>query len=214
MKWEPLAAMLLLLLVGMWVVYAPSLRHDLRPGATSAAFQIGGGKGELEVLTEPDGRRTFRMLPSAGPASPVRSEAEMRAFLGDAVIDRAVDVSGNALFRLLHITGWGSFVWLTIGALGQTLFFGRMFIQWLVSERKRESHIPESFWWFSFFGGVMLFVYFAWRQDPIGVIGQTSGVVIYARNIRLIHKQRQRAARAAAAPSNPSTPSPAAPASA
>ena len=34
--------------------------------------------------------------------------------------------------------------------------------------------------------------YFAWRQDVVGVLGQCSGVVIYARNIRLIYKHRRR----------------------
>jgi lipid-A-disaccharide synthase-like uncharacterized protein len=52
----------------------------------------------------------------------------------------------------------------------------------------------------------MLFIYFAWRQDPIGVLGQTSGVVIYARNIRLIQKRRRREARDRAQNKQPPSP--------
>jgi hypothetical protein len=52
--------------------------------------------------------------------------------------------------------------------------------------------IPASFWWLSLFGGVALFAYFVWRQDFVGVLGQSSGIVIYARNIRLIYKRRRR----------------------
>jgi lipid-A-disaccharide synthase-like uncharacterized protein len=65
-------------------------------------------------------------------------------------------------------------------------------IQWIVSERQKQSVVPEAFWWLSLAGGIALFAYFAWRQDIVGVLGQTSGVVIYARNIRLIHKRRRR----------------------
>ena len=74
-----------------------------------------------------------------------------------------------------------------------------MVLQWIVSERKRQSIITESFWWFSLFGAVTLFSYFVWRQDPIGILGQASGIVIYIRNLRLIYKHKRRVARAAAA---------------
>ena len=81
--------------------------------------------------------------------------------------------------------------------LGQCAFFGRMMVQWVVSEKKRESVVPSAFWWMSLIGGVCLFSYFVWRVDFIGVLGQSTGVVIYARNIRLIHKQKRRLARSA-----------------
>lgn len=38
----------------------------------------------------------------------------------------------------------------------------------------------------------MLFAYFAWRRDIIGILGQTTGIVIYARNLRLITKEARR----------------------
>jgi lipid-A-disaccharide synthase-like uncharacterized protein len=71
-----------------------------------------------------------------------------------------------------------------------------MLIQWVISEKQRASVIPPLFWWLSFFGGVALFSYFVWRKDVVGVLGQSTGVVIYARNLRLIHKQNRRAQRA------------------
>ncbi|MEL7472603.1 MAG: lipid-A-disaccharide synthase N-terminal domain-containing protein, partial [Planctomycetota bacterium] len=69
--------------------------------------------------------------------------------------------------------------------------------QWVVSEKKRQSVVPEAFWWLSLVGGAALFTYFVWRRDIVGVLGQSTGVVIYARNLRLIHKQRRRERRAA-----------------
>ncbi|HCT44595.1 MAG TPA: hypothetical protein DF699_05235 [Phycisphaerales bacterium] len=69
-----------------------------------------------------------------------------------------------------------------------------MFVQWIISERSRISTVPEIFWWFSFIGGVCLFTYFVWRVDIVGVLGQSTGIVIYARNLKLIHKEKQRCA--------------------
>ena len=43
--------------------------------------------------------------------------------------------------------------WLAIGFLGQALFTARFLIQWVVSEKKRDSVVPVAFWWFSLLGG-------------------------------------------------------------
>lgn len=196
-KWEPIAAMLALFVLGIWVVYAPAFRHTLRQGAELAPFSIGAAKGDLEVATDASGVRSFRILYRDGTATPVLAEPELRRVLGDQGFDQAVVSSGNVLFRIAKVTGWSGFAWVFLGFAGQMLFFGRMFVQWLVAEKEKRAVIPESFWWFSFFGGLLLFSYFAWRQDIVGVIGQTSGVVIYARNLRLIHKQRRRDQRTA-----------------
>ena len=43
--------------------------------------------------------------------------------------------------------------WLTIGFLGQALFTARFLVQWMASERKRDSVVPVAFWWLSLLGG-------------------------------------------------------------
>ncbi|MCC6660805.1 MAG: lipid-A-disaccharide synthase N-terminal domain-containing protein [Phycisphaerales bacterium] len=113
-------------------------------------------------------------------------------------IQHATAGNPRGLFKVLNITSWAGIAWVTVGFLGQVCFSGRMFLQWLVSERKQASIVTSSFWWFSLAGGLMLFCYFVWRRDLVGVLGQSSGIVIYARNIQLIRLQR-RAARLAAA---------------
>ena len=65
-----------------------------------------------------------------------------------------------------------------------------MLVHWVISERTHASTVPEIFWWFSFIGGVCLFTYFVWRVDIVGVLGQSTGIVIYARNLKLIKKQK------------------------
>lgn len=200
MKWEPVAAMLALLLLGVWVVWGPSVRHELRPGAMTTKYNFAGLRGELETVRDAaTGECTFRLLPKDGPPGEVFGREKFVEMFGAPGYDRVTANAGNLVFRALNITSWGGVVWVCVGFLGQGAFFGRMFIQWLVSEKQKRSVVPEVFWWLSLLGGVTLFAYFAWRQDIVGVLGQTSGVVIYARNIRLIRKRARREAREAAA---------------
>ncbi len=48
------------------------------------------------------------------------------------------------------------------------------------------SIIPETFWYFSFFGGLLLLAYACYRVDPVFILGQATGLVIYSRNIYFI----------------------------
>jgi lipid-A-disaccharide synthase-like uncharacterized protein len=96
------------------------------------------------------------------------------------------------LFRLLNISSPVGFAWVAIGLLGQLLFTGRMILQWLVSEHRRRSVVPVGFWWMSLVGASMLLVYFIWRRDIVGVLGQSTGWIIYSRNLRLIYAERRR----------------------
>lgn len=77
-------------------------------------------------------------------------------------------------------------IWLCIGFLGQGLFFMRFFVQWLASERQKKSVIPTAFWYFSLAGGATLFSYALYRQDPVFIIGQGTGLFIYLRNLYFI----------------------------
>jgi lipid-A-disaccharide synthase-like uncharacterized protein len=81
-------------------------------------------------------------------------------------------------------------LWLILGFLGQFFFFLRFFFQWLVSEKRKESIIPVSFWYFSIFGGVLLLIYSVYRRDPVFIVGQSLGVLIYARNLYFVYKKK------------------------
>ena len=80
--------------------------------------------------------------------------------------------------------------WLVVGFLGQALFTARFVVQWLVSERNRDSVVPVAFWWFSLFGGLALLSYAVSRRDPVIIIGQAMGLVVYVRNLMLVAKAR------------------------
>ena len=82
-------------------------------------------------------------------------------------------------------------IWLGIGFLGQALFSMRFLIQWIVSERVRRSVVPVAFWYFSILGGITLLAYAIWRKDPVFIVGQAAGLVIYARNLYFIWRGRK-----------------------
>jgi len=81
-------------------------------------------------------------------------------------------------------------LWIGIGFLGQAMFSMRFLVQWLQSERQRRSVIPVAFWYFSILGGITLLAYAIWRQDPVFILGQGAGLVIYARNLYFIWRER------------------------
>jgi len=86
--------------------------------------------------------------------------------------------------------------WVAIGFIGQALFSMRFIYQWLYSERAKRSVIPEAFWYFSLAGGATLLAYAIHRKDPVFIVGQAGGLLIYARNLYFIHRDKRRAAPA------------------
>ena len=202
MKPGPIVLMILLFGLGAWLVWSPRLHAGLpatRPGGAISDLRIGPVRGVVEIVREDDGGHTYRLLFRDATATEVFGDDAFDARFGPGARYRLIRHAENPAFRLLNITTWTGLAWVAIGVAGQLAFFLRMAIQWLVSERQRRSVVPEVFWWLSLGGGVMLFTYFVWRQDIVGVLGQSTGVVIYGRNLRLIRKRRMREGDADAA---------------
>lgn len=82
-------------------------------------------------------------------------------------------------------------VWLAIGLIGQTMFMMRFIVQWIHSERHRKSVIPVSFWYLSLVGGLTVLAYGIHRAEPVIILGQLPGTVVYARNLVLIYRERR-----------------------
>jgi lipid-A-disaccharide synthase-like uncharacterized protein len=80
--------------------------------------------------------------------------------------------------------------WLIVGFIGQALFSMRFLVQWFQSERQRRSVIPVQFWYFSVAGGITLLSYAIYRADPVFIVGQLTGLGIYARNLHLIAREK------------------------
>jgi lipid-A-disaccharide synthase-like uncharacterized protein len=77
-------------------------------------------------------------------------------------------------------------LWLAVGFSGQLAFSARFLVQWLVSEKRRASVVPTSFWYLSIAGGLTLLLYAIHKRDPVFIAGQATGVFIYARNLVLL----------------------------
>jgi len=77
-----------------------------------------------------------------------------------------------------------------IGYVGQALFTMRFVVQWIASERARKSVIPVAFWFFSIGGGVTLFGYALFIQDPVFILGQGFGLFVYLRNLYFVYREK------------------------
>lgn len=80
--------------------------------------------------------------------------------------------------------------WVAFGLGGQLLFGSRFIVQWISSERKKVSHIPLVFWYLSLCGGIVTAIYAIYRGDPVFIIGQSAGLIVYVRNLMLIYRRR------------------------
>lgn len=81
-------------------------------------------------------------------------------------------------------------IWVVIGMIGQATFFMRFVIQWIVSEKKKESVIPVQFWYLSIIGSVIVLAYAIYRKDPVFILGQCVGFIVYVRNLILIYRKQ------------------------
>jgi len=81
--------------------------------------------------------------------------------------------------------------WLVFGFIGQAMFTMRFIVQWIASEKKKESVIPVSFWFLSLAGGLVVIFYAIHRMDPVFILAYLPGNFIYLRNLYFIYKKKK-----------------------
>lgn len=101
-------------------------------------------------------------------------------------------LSGEA-YNLAKIVGNKdiSITLLLWGITGQVVFTFRFVLQWLYSEKRKQSLLPIEFWLVSILGSLMVLSYAIVRRDPVLIIGQVFGFVVYFRNTQLWWRQRR-----------------------
>ncbi len=72
-----------------------------------------------------------------------------------------------------------------IAIIAQLLFGGRMYSQWILSEKQKKSVTPLFFWWLSLSGSFLLFIYGYLRVDFALMLGQVLTYFIYIRNLQI-----------------------------
>jgi lipid-A-disaccharide synthase-like uncharacterized protein len=102
-------------------------------------------------------------------------------------------------------------LWKTIGFAGLGVFQARWLVQWIHSEKHKESRVPVAFWWLSLTGALLELAYFLRQQDSVGIGGYCISAVPYTRNLMLVYAKRRRDREAAGAAFPVTTSSDAAP---
>ncbi len=67
-------------------------------------------------------------------------------------------------------------------------------VQWIYSEKHKESRIPVIFWWQSLFGTLLCLAYFLRQQDSVGIAGYVLNIIPYSRNLMLVYRKRRQEA--------------------
>lgn len=138
--------------------------------------------GDLRIHPQEDGGYIISVWTDRGVARLTPEE-----FARSLYIEKQRQNDAGWVFVIFNITTWWGLMWVSIGLLGQVFFTFRMVLQWVASEKQHKSVVPVGFWWGSLIGGAMLLTYFVWRKDVIGILGQSTGVFIYGRNLWLIY---------------------------
>jgi lipid-A-disaccharide synthase-like uncharacterized protein len=104
------------------------------------------------------------------------------------MIESAIEFIKNAIKDQII----GDPFWATTALVGQILFGGRFLVQWLVSEYKKKSHVPISFWYLSIAGSLLLLAYSIHIKNPIFMLSFSLNTLIYVRNLHLLYLEARR----------------------
>ena len=83
---------------------------------------------------------------------------------------------------------FGLLLW---GSLGQIIFTLRFVYQWVYSRRHHDSILPMGFWLISLSGSLIIVSYALVRHDPVLILGQSTGLVVYCRDIWILYKNKK-----------------------
>jgi lipid-A-disaccharide synthase-like uncharacterized protein len=86
--------------------------------------------------------------------------------------------------------------WQAVLAAGQLVFFSRFLVQWIATERKRRVVVPVAFWWLSLAGAAVSLAALVALRQPVLILAQVVGMVVYGRNL-VIHNRQARASAGA-----------------
>jgi lipid-A-disaccharide synthase-like uncharacterized protein len=180
-----LLEIVLLVGLGIWVYHSLTATLPIsRPNGVEVTVQLPDASDKMILYPASDGGYRFVIIEDDG----TQIELTANELAARMHRERTTRPLGQ---RLLNVSGTAGYIWVGLGFLGQLLFTGRMIVQWLVSEKHKKSVVPPIFWWMSLIGSTMLMIYFMWRRDPIGLLGQAFGWFIYTRNLWMIYRPQE-----------------------
>ncbi|HEX4123639.1 MAG TPA: lipid-A-disaccharide synthase N-terminal domain-containing protein [Tepidisphaeraceae bacterium] len=99
-------------------------------------------------------------------------------------------------------------LWKIIGFTGILTFGSRFIVQWLYSEKHKESKIPPIFWWQSMIGTVLCLAYSLRQQESVFIAGYLFNLIPYIRNLMLIRSKKRSDRESAGVASEAPAPAP------
>jgi lipid-A-disaccharide synthase-like uncharacterized protein len=96
-------------------------------------------------------------------------------------------------------------VWKMVGWIGNAVFFSRFFVQWYVTEKRKQVVVPALFWWLSLAGSFLILAYALHKHDSVFIFAYAFPWIPYIRNL-IIHHRHQKAQRQCPACGLPSPP--------
>lgn len=87
------------------------------------------------------------------------------------------------------IIGVFSDPWVIFGFFAQFVFFLRVLIQWILSEKHGRIVIPKLFWHLSIFGAMLILIYAIHRADPVFIVSASLQIIIFSRSLYIQMKR-------------------------
>ena len=88
--------------------------------------------------------------------------------------------------------GWTEF-WTIVGMVGAIIFGSRFYVQWYITEKKRQVVIPVIFWWLSLVGSLLVLAYaFFYDKHIVVILMNLFAWIPYTRNL-IIHYRHEKA---------------------
>ena len=81
--------------------------------------------------------------------------------------------------------------WGGVAACGIVMFFSRWVVQWIYSEKLKESKVPALFWWQSLLGALLMLLYAMRQRDLWITLSYLFTFIPYSRNLVLMYRKRR-----------------------
>jgi lipid-A-disaccharide synthase-like uncharacterized protein len=84
------------------------------------------------------------------------------------------------------------YIWNTVGWTGQAVFFSRFIVQWYATEKKKQVVVPDTFWWLSIIGCLLLlnFAVF-YDKHPVVICSYAIAWIPYVRNLVIHYRHKE-----------------------
>jgi lipid-A-disaccharide synthase-like uncharacterized protein len=81
--------------------------------------------------------------------------------------------------------------WKMIGWVGNIVFFSRFVVQWWATEKKKEVVVPNSFWWLSLIGSLLLLAFAIKQKQSVFIFAYAFTWIPYIRNLVISYRAKE-----------------------